>query len=79
MSGWFALALPRATPAGIVHRLSEATRAALDTSAVQEQMKRIGANVVAPERRSPEYLQALFASEIARWAVVVKQNALALD
>jgi hypothetical protein len=42
-------------------------------------MKKIGGNLVAPERRSPEYLQKLFASEIARWGAVVKQNALVLD
>jgi tripartite-type tricarboxylate transporter receptor subunit TctC len=79
VSNWFALALPRATPETIVRKLNAATRAALDTPEVQEQMRRIGGNLVAPERRSPEYLQKLFASEIARWAVVVKQNALALD
>ena len=79
VSNWFALALPRGTPDGIVRKLNAATIAALDAPAVREQMKRIGGNVVAPERRSPNYLQEFFASEIARWAVVVKQNALALD
>ena len=79
VSNWFALAPPRTTAPGIVRKLHEATLAALDTPAVQEQMKRIGGNLVAPDRRSPEYVQKFFASEIARWAVVVKQNALALD
>jgi len=79
VSGWFALALPKATPASIVRKLNEATVAALDTPAVQAQMRKIGGNLAAPERRSPEYLQAFFASEIARWAVVVKENGLALD
>jgi len=79
VSNWFALALPRATPEAIVRKLNAATRAALDTREVQEQMRRIGGNLVAPERRSPEYLQTLIASEIARWGAVVKQNALALD
>jgi tripartite-type tricarboxylate transporter receptor subunit TctC len=79
VTGWFALALPRATPETIVRKLTTATLAALETPDIQLQMKRIGGNLVAPERRSPEYLQKFFASEIARWAVVVKQNALALD
>jgi tripartite-type tricarboxylate transporter receptor subunit TctC len=79
VSNWFALALPKATPPAIVRRLNEATLAALDTPAVQEQMKKIGGNLVAPERRSAEYLQGFLASEIARWGKVVKQNALALD
>jgi tripartite-type tricarboxylate transporter receptor subunit TctC len=79
VSNWFAVALPRATPEAIVRKLHAATIAALETPAVQEQMKRIGGNVVAPERRSPEYLQKFMASEIARWGAVIKQNALALD
>jgi tripartite-type tricarboxylate transporter receptor subunit TctC len=79
VSNWFALALPRATPDAIVRKLHAATVAALETPAVQEQMKRIGGNVVAPERRSPEYLQKFIASEIARWGAVIRQNALALD
>jgi tripartite-type tricarboxylate transporter receptor subunit TctC len=79
VANWFALALPRATPPAIVRRLNEATVAALETPAVREQMKKIGGNLVAPERRSPEYLQKFFASEIARWGAVVKQNSLALD
>jgi tripartite-type tricarboxylate transporter receptor subunit TctC len=79
VSNWFALALPRATPDTIVRKLNSATITALETPAVQEQMKKIGGNLVAPERRSPEYLQKFFASEIARWGAVVKQNALVLD
>jgi tripartite-type tricarboxylate transporter receptor subunit TctC len=79
VSSWFALALPRATPAAIVRRLNEATVATVDAPAVREQMKKIGANLVAPERRSPEYLQKFFASEIAKWAEVVKQSGLVLD
>ena len=79
VSNWFALALPRATPDGIVRKLNAATLAALDTPAVREQMKKIGGNVVAPERRTPEYLQTFFASEIERWGAVIRHNALALD
>ena len=79
VSSWFALALPSATPAAIVRRLNEATVAAVDVPAIREQMKKIGANLVAPERRSPEYLQKFFASEIAKWAEVVRQNGLVLD
>ena len=67
VSNWFALALPRATPDTIVRKLNAATIAALETPAVQEQMKKIGGNLVAPDRRSPEYLRGFFESEIARW------------
>ena len=79
VSGWFALALPRATPPDIVHKLNKATLAALETPSLQEQMKKIGGNLVSADRRSAEYLQAFFASEIARWGPVIKENGLVLD
>jgi tripartite-type tricarboxylate transporter receptor subunit TctC len=79
MSVWFALALPKATPETIVRKLSEATLAALNDPALQNQMKKIGANLVAPDRRSPEYLQKFFSSEIARWAEIIKANGLMLN
>jgi tripartite-type tricarboxylate transporter receptor subunit TctC len=79
VSGWFALALPRAAPAAIVRKLNAATVAALKDPAVQEQMQKIGAILVAPDRRSPEYLEKFFATEIARWAEIIKANGLTLD
>jgi len=79
VSNWFALALPKATPPAIVAKLNEATRAALDSPAVQEQMHKIGGAVVAPDRRSPEYLAKFFASEIERWGAIIKANGLTAD
>jgi hypothetical protein len=35
-------------------------------------MKEVGADLVAPERRSPEYLAGFVASEIEKWAVPMK-------
>jgi len=79
VSNWFALALPKATPPAIVRKLNEATLAALNNPAVQGQMKKIGGDLVAPERRTPEYLQKFFESEIARWATIIKANGLMMD
>jgi tripartite-type tricarboxylate transporter receptor subunit TctC len=79
VSNWFALALPKGAPDTIVRKLNAATLAALDLPSVQEQMRNIGGHLVARERRSPEYLQKFFESEIARWRAVITQNALALD
>ena len=79
VSGWFALALPKAAPEAIVRKLNQATLAALDSPTLQEQMKKIGGNVVAPDRRSTEYLGKFLESEIARWAEIIKANGLTLD
>jgi hypothetical protein len=37
-------------------------------------MEKIGADLVAPDHRSPEYLQTFFESEIARWAKTIKAS-----
>jgi tripartite-type tricarboxylate transporter receptor subunit TctC len=79
MSNWFALALPKATPPAIVAKLNQATLAALDSPVVQDQMHKIGGAIVAPDRRSPEYLAKFFASEIERWRTIIKTNGLMLD
>ncbi len=79
VSTWFALALPKSTPTAIVRKLNDATLAAMNSPATQEQMKKIGADLVAPDRRSPEYLQKFFTSEIATWAKTIKASGVRED
>jgi tripartite-type tricarboxylate transporter receptor subunit TctC len=69
---WYALFLPRDTPAAIVRKLHDAAVATMATPSVRERLKDIGATVVAPERSSPEYLQEFVANEIAKWAVPIR-------
>jgi tripartite-type tricarboxylate transporter receptor subunit TctC len=70
---WFAFFLPKGTPAPIVQKLNDATVAAMNTSSVQQQLKELGVTVVAPERRSPEYLQKFVVSEIEKWAPTIRR------
>jgi tripartite-type tricarboxylate transporter receptor subunit TctC len=65
---WFALFLPRGTPAAIVQKLNAAAVEAMNTPAVQARLNEVGATVVAPERQTPEYLQKFVENEIAKWA-----------
>ncbi len=46
---------------------------------MQERLREIGATVIAPERRSPEYLQKFVESEIAKWAVPIRASGLEVD
>ena len=69
---WYAFFLPKGTPAPIVQKLREATIATMETPAVQEKLKELGYMLVAPERRSSEYLQKFVQSEIEKWAGVIK-------
>jgi tripartite-type tricarboxylate transporter receptor subunit TctC len=78
-STWYAIFLPKGTPAPIVGKLHDAIEATLRTPALQERLKEIGADMVAPERRSPEYLSKFVVSEIARWAGPIKASGVSMD
>jgi tripartite-type tricarboxylate transporter receptor subunit TctC len=76
---WFAFFLPMGTPASIVQKLHAATLAAMDDATVQERLKHLVTSVVAPERRSPEYLQKFVESEIEKWAGPIKAAGVSMD
>jgi len=73
---WLAFFFPKGTPAAIVQKLNEAAIAAMTTPAVAAQLKKNGADIVAPARRSPEYLQKFVATEIEKWAGPIKAAGL---
>jgi tripartite-type tricarboxylate transporter receptor subunit TctC len=78
-STWSGFFLPKNTPAAIVQRLNGAASTVVDTPAVQAKLKEIGATVVAPERRSPAYLQSFMESEIRKWAEPIKAANLTVN
>jgi tripartite-type tricarboxylate transporter receptor subunit TctC len=78
-STWFGFFLPRGTPEPIVQRLHDATVAAMETPSVKERLLETGSLVVAPDRRSPEYLQRFVASEIVKNAAPLKAAGVSID
>jgi tripartite-type tricarboxylate transporter receptor subunit TctC len=76
---WNAFFLPRGTPEPIVRRLAKATSDVLDLPWVRERLEGLGLNVPAPERRTPEYLAQLVASELEKWAAPVKASGISAD
>ena len=78
-STWFGFFVPRHTPAPVIQRLHDATVEAMDTPSVQERLKEVGAMTVAPERRSPAYLQQFVASEIEKNAAPLKAAGISMD
>lgn len=76
---WNALFLPKDTPAPIVKKLADAANQAMDTPAVKERLAGLGAVIVSPDRRSPEYLTKFMKSEIDKWAVPIKKSGAQLD
>jgi tripartite-type tricarboxylate transporter receptor subunit TctC len=76
---WYALFLPAATPKAIVQKLNQATVATLDIPTVQQRLKQIGGDAVAPERRSPEYLAQFLAAQIKKWEAPIKASGIQLE
>jgi tripartite-type tricarboxylate transporter receptor subunit TctC len=76
---WYALFLPKGAPAAIVQKLHDATVAAMDKPATQRRLRKIGSDVVPPERRSPEYLGKFVASEIEKWSVAIKASGVQIE
>jgi tripartite-type tricarboxylate transporter receptor subunit TctC len=47
---WYALFLPKGAPPAIVHKLHDAMAAAMDTPSMQQRLRKIGSDLVPPER-----------------------------
>jgi tripartite-type tricarboxylate transporter receptor subunit TctC len=76
---WSALFFPKGTPAAIVQKLRDATVAVMDIPEVMDRLRETGNDPVAPDRRSPEYLQKLVEREIEKWAPVIKAAGVSAD
>ena len=73
---WYALFLPARTPPAIVQKLNQATVAALDMPSVEQRLKLVGGEAVAPERRTPDYLAKFLLAEITKWEAPIKASGL---
>jgi tripartite-type tricarboxylate transporter receptor subunit TctC len=76
---WNAVFFPKGTPAPLVNKLNDAIRQVMDTPAFRERLHGLGLIVVAPERRSPEYLQQFIVREIDKWAAPIKASGVKED
>ncbi|TWA92575.1 Bug family tripartite tricarboxylate transporter substrate binding protein [Bradyrhizobium stylosanthis] len=79
VSNWSALFLPKGTPAAIVQKLHDATVAAMDSPALRARLDEMGVDLVAPERRSPQYLHDFVRNEINKWAGPIKASGVNVD
>lgn len=76
---WTAIFLPKGAPRPIVDKLNEVTQATMATPLIKQRMLEIGVTGVAPDRRSPEYLQKFVTDEVARWEGPIKAGGLQVD
>jgi tripartite-type tricarboxylate transporter receptor subunit TctC len=71
-SVWNAFFLPPGAPDPVVRTLNRAMSDALDDATVSKRLEDLGLEIVAPERRTPEYLAKFVPEEVARRAKVVQ-------
>ena len=76
---WNAIFLPKGTPEPIVKKLADAVNEAMNTPLVKERLEGLGAMIVTPDRRTPQYLTSFVKSEIEKWAAPIKQSGAQLD
>jgi tripartite-type tricarboxylate transporter receptor subunit TctC len=78
-STWFGFFAPKATPAPIIRKLHAISLAAMETPSVQGQLAANGTYVVAPEKRSTEYLASIIAPEIEKNAAPIRAAGLSVE
>ena len=72
VTAWNALFAPKGTPPEVVSKLNAALVKALDDETTRKRLLDLGADIPDKAGRSPEALQKLVASEVARWGKVLK-------
>jgi tripartite-type tricarboxylate transporter receptor subunit TctC len=78
-STWFGFFAPRATPTPIIKKLHAISLAAMQTPSVQDQLAANGTYVVAPEKRSTEYLASIIGPEIEKNGAPIRAAGLSVE
>ena len=78
-SVWNAFFVPKGTPEPIVRKLNKAMSDTLDDPNIRKRLEELGLVIVAPERRTPEYLAKFLPQDIARWGKVIQAAGISAD
>jgi len=76
---WNAIFLPKDAPEAIVKKLNAAAVEAMKTPWVRERLQGLGAQIVADDEATPQYLGTYLKSEIEKWAVPIKASGVSVD
>jgi tripartite-type tricarboxylate transporter receptor subunit TctC len=74
---WTALFAPKGTPAPIVAKINAAVQKAMQDPVTIKRLADIGADLPAPDQRSPQALGQLVNSEVAKWVPLIKAAGVA--
>jgi tripartite-type tricarboxylate transporter receptor subunit TctC len=76
VTAWQALFVPAKTPPAIVRKISADANAALADPAIKDKLAQAG---YVAEGSSPEELEQLLKSDIAKWSAVIKSMGIKID
>lgn len=76
---WNGFFFPKGTPRPIIEKMNRALQDMAERPDVRQKMEALGLEIVARERRTPEYLAAMLPEEIERWARVIKKAGISMD
>ena len=76
---WNAVFLPKGAPDAIVKKLNSAIVQAMKTPSVHDRLQGLGAQIVADDRATPEYLGQFVKSEIEKWAAPIKASGVSVN
>ena len=76
---WFAIFLPKATPAPIVNKLNSAIVGVMSTEQVRAKLDAQGVVIVPRERMSPDYLKGFVAAEVEKWREPILRTGMKME
>jgi tripartite-type tricarboxylate transporter receptor subunit TctC len=76
---WYGLFLPKGAAPPTMQSLHAAANAVLDAPSFRDRLLSLGVEIVAPERRSPDYLASFLKDEIVKWAATIKAAGVTAD
>lgn len=74
---WSGIYAPKGTPKDVIDRLAAALDKTLDEPATQQKLGNLGGTVPPKAERGPDHLRKTVASDIPRWAPILKEAAAA--
>jgi tripartite-type tricarboxylate transporter receptor subunit TctC len=69
---WHGMYLPKNTPKAVVDRLNGAMQAALKEPDVRKKLADLGAEIVTPDKQTPEGLRVWLKAEIDKWTPIIR-------
>jgi tripartite-type tricarboxylate transporter receptor subunit TctC len=76
---WSALFFPKGTPQAVVERINKAVDAAMHDPDVAKRLADLGADLPAPDQRTPKFLGDFVRSEIAKWVPLIQAAGAGAD